>query len=281
MLTPRDIVVYLESADEAFHASRLRYAAALARGWQAHVAVAFIPRHPAYDRHAAYARGGAVAGMLKSYAEHKQASLAAIAGLLGELETAYAITTELRDCDGEFGEALMLHARHAALAVLGASRRPDRQVSALTLSEDVIFASGAPSILVPPQWNADRSVRKIVVGWNASREAARAISDAMPLLAQAQEVHVVVVPEPKMSRLLGADPGTDISRHLARYGVPVVLDRLEESDAGAALVAQARRIDADLIVIGAFGQPKITEFVFGSATTMLLGNPDIPILLSS
>jgi nucleotide-binding universal stress UspA family protein len=97
---------------------------------------------------------------------------------------------------------------------------------------------------------------------------------------KADEVHVVVVPEAKISRLLGEDPGTDISRHLARYGVSVTLDSLKGNDAGALILSKAAEIDADLIVMGAFGQSKITEFVFGSATGTLLRNATIPILLS-
>ncbi|NKX15764.1 hypothetical protein HGG75_04755 [Ochrobactrum pseudogrignonense] len=74
----------------------------------------------------------------------------------------------------------MLHARHAALAIVGTGRDPDRAETALTVSEDIIFASGRPSILLPTFWQSDGAVPEtIVVGWNASREAARAIADSM------------------------------------------------------------------------------------------------------
>ena len=66
----------------------------------------------------------------------------------------------------------MLHARHAALAIVGTGRDPDRAETALTVSEDIIFASGRPSILLPTFWQSDGAVPEtIVVGWNASREA--------------------------------------------------------------------------------------------------------------
>src|SRR3546814_6646226 len=91
------------------------------------------------------------------------------------------------------------------------STRADTLVPCTTLFRS---ASGRPSILLPPDWPAERSIpRKIAVGWNASREAARAISDAMPFLTAADEVHVVVVPEPKISRLLGQDPGARSEAH--------------------------------------------------------------------
>jgi nucleotide-binding universal stress UspA family protein len=280
MQTPKDIVVYLDAADSDAHQSRLHYAAVLAKAWDAHLVVALVPQEASYNPHSSFARGDAVAAMYDLYQERKRASVASVQAMLAEIARIHAIESEFRDCDGETGEALMLHARHAGLAILGSSRQPGRFASALSLSEDVIFASGVPSILVPAGWNAQRPIRKIVIGWNASREATRAISDALPLLVQAAEVHVVVVPEAKVNRLLGADPGADIFRHLARYGVSITLDNLKGSDAGGLILAKAAEIDADLIVMGAFGQSKITEFVFGSATGTLLQKATIPILLS-
>jgi nucleotide-binding universal stress UspA family protein len=233
------------------------------------------------DSHAGFARGEAIADALKYYERRKQESKDILLRILGDVTTRDGITYELRLCEGEIGEALMLHARHAAIAVLGAGRRPSRKMSALTLSEDVIFASGRPSILLPPAWPAERSIPKnILIGWNASREAARAIADAMPFLIGAESVRLVVVPEPKISHLLGQDPGADISRHLARYGVAVIIDCLEGANAGELLLSRAHDTGADMIVVGAYGQPKITEFVFGSATHTLLADPRIPILLS-
>jgi nucleotide-binding universal stress UspA family protein len=280
MQTPKDIVVYLDATDSDAHQTRLDYAAAHAKAWDAHLVVALVPQAVSYNRHSAFARGDAVAEMYDLYQERQRASVASVQALLAELARVHAIECEFRYCDGEKGEALMLHARHAGLAILGATRHVGGFESALTLSEGVIFASGVPSILVPIGWKAERPVHKVVIGWNASREATRAISDALPLLMQAKEVHVVVVPEAKVNRLLGADPGADISRHLARYGVAVTLDNLKGTDAGGLILAKAAEIDADLIVMGAFGQSKITEFVFGSATGKLLRDATLPILLS-
>lgn len=280
MQTPKDIVVYLDAAECEAHRGRLQYAAALAKKWAAHLVVALVPQQPSYNRHSSFARGDAVAAMFELYQQRNEASLKAVRSMIADVERSQEIECELRHCEGELGEALMLHARHSGLAVLGSSRGVNGAESALTLSEDVIFASGVPSILVPPQWAAERPVRKVVIGWNASREAARAISDAIPFLVEAAEVRIVVVPEAKINRLLGEDPGADISRHLARYGVRVTLDSLTGANAGSLILAKAAEIDADLIVMGAFGQSKITEFVFGSATGTLLGKATIPILLS-
>lgn len=143
----------------------------------------------------------------------------------------------------------MLHARHTSLSVLGLGQHPEHRAGIIDLSQDVIFASGRPSLLLPDGWSLNRLPEKIVIGWNASREAARAIADAMPFLSRAKAVHLMVVPEPKISHLLGQEPGADISLHLARHGVPVTLDRFEGGDAGQLMMTRAREIGAELIVM--------------------------------
>ncbi|MEQ1951793.1 universal stress protein [Mesorhizobium sp. CN2-181] len=280
MQVPKDSVVYLDSVDSSTSAPRIRYAAVLAQGWGAHVVVALAPQNMTLDRHDGFARGDATTAMLEGCDQRKNESVDIIRNLLAETEAEFGITVELRVCGGEIGEALMLHARHSALAVLGASCRPEAPTTALSLSEDLTFASGTPWILVPGDWPVEWPIRRIVVGWNASREAARAIRDAMPFLAAADDVHLIVVPEPKILRLHGAAPGTDISWHLARHGVAVTLERLEGHDAGSLILSRAAALDADLIVVGAYGQARISEFVFGSATKTLLATPPLPILLS-
>lgn len=280
MINPKDIVACVDTIDAGANAQRITYAAALAQQWDAHVAVAYVPDELTLDPHAGFARGSAIADVLDKFTIRRADSESEIRAVVESVKARFGVSCELRLCDGEAGEALMLHARHAAIAILGSRRRPDRQVSALTLSEDVIFASGRPSILLPSQWVVERPIGKIVVGWNGSREAARAIADAMPFLIYADEVRVIVVSEPKISRLLGQDPGTDISRHLARHGVSVVLEQFDGADAGNLLLSSVQKIDADMIVVGAYGQPKISEFVFGSATQTLLANAEVPVLLS-
>ncbi|MBO0128457.1 universal stress protein [Agrobacterium sp. OT33] len=280
MQSPKDIVVYIDStAQEAFR-SRIEYAAALAHGWGAHLVVAFAPEDLSLNLHAGFTRGAATISMLTAFERRRSETEELARKLLQAAGTKFDISWEFRLCEGERGETLMLHARHSAIAVLGSSREPERQVTALTMSEDVIFASGRPSVLLPVDWSSEPFPKKIVIGWNASSEATRAVSDAMPFLKMAEEVHLVVVPEPKIARLLGEDPGSDIARHLARYDIPVVLDRLDGGNAADLLFSKVEQTGADMLVVGAYGQPKITEFVFGSGTQTLLSAPVVPVLLS-
>ena len=140
--------------------------------------------------------------------------------------------------------------------------------------------SERPSLLLPIDWLPERIARHIVVGWNGSREATRAIADAMPFLVNAASVHLVVVPEAKIRSLLGADPGAGISRHPAWHGVPVVLEQSDGSDAGAVLLESARTLNVDMLVMGAYGRSRISEFIFGGATRTVLSAAEFPILLS-
>ncbi|MEW9612887.1 universal stress protein [Shinella sp. S4-D37] len=280
MFEPKDLTVYLDAMDSEQHSERLSYAATFAKLWSAHLVVAYCPQDIALDLYAGYVRGAAIRSFLDARNEWKVKSEETLRDLIARTNEEFEITCELRICEGELGESLMLHARHTSLSVLGVGRHFERRTGVLDLSQDVIFASGRPTVLLPAGWQTHRLPEKIVVGWNASREAARAIADAMPFLSRAKAVHLVVVPEPKIIRLLGQDPGADISLHLARSGVSVTLDRIEGRDAGRLMMDRAREIGAELIVMGAYGQPKVSEFVFGSATKTLLSSSEIPILLS-
>lgn len=279
MMTPKDIAVFLDGDDADEQRARMACAAALAEKFQAHLIAVFVADRLELRPHASFARGQGVNAMLREHRSRVEAAKEIARSAFEDVGRLSGLSTEWRVSDGEFGEALMLHARHAAMAVLGPPRRLDGRQTVLGLSEDVVFASGRPSLLLPANWSGNIGSR-IVVGWNGSREATRAIADAMPFLAAAQAVHVVVVPEQKVSRLLGAEPGMDITRHLVRYGAPAVLERHEGPDAGAILLDRAGSLDADMIVMGAYGQPKITEFVFGSATRTLLEAPALPVFLS-
>jgi nucleotide-binding universal stress UspA family protein len=277
-MTPKDIIVFIE--EEEGRNSRLAFAVALAERWGAHLIATFVANQLGLKPCNNFAIGAGLISMLQSHRTAVNEAEACARETFEDLASRHQVTNEWRFSENEVGEALMLHARHASLAIVGP---PDRQASGTTtlgLSEDVIFASGRPTLLLPIDWPANRIGRRIVVGWNGSREATHAIADAMPFLVSAEAVHLVVIPEARVRGLLGADPGADISRHLARHGVPVVLEQREGSEAGAVLLERVRLLEADMLVMGATGQSRISEFIFGGATRFVLGAIEIPIFLS-
>lgn len=271
---PKDLIVFIEEPQG--RDARLAHAAALAQTWGAHLIATFVVDRLELDPHAGFATGSGLAEMLKHHdLEVAEAMQQARQAFDRELDRR-RISGEWRVSEGEVGEALMLHARHASLAVIGPN---PRRTTTLGLSRDLIFASGRPTLLLPLDWPVERSARRIVVGWNASREATRAIADAMPFLVRATQVHLVVVPEANGGSY-GHEPGADMARHLVRHGVPVVLEQCEGADAGAVLLERCTALGADLLVMGAVGRSRISEFVFGGATHSVLERAALPLLLS-
>jgi nucleotide-binding universal stress UspA family protein len=148
------------------------------------------------------------------------------------------------------------------------------------LFEGVLFGSGRPVLLVPPEWSKGPIGRNIVIGWNGKREASRALADAAPLLDRAERVAVVAV-NAKPGRA-GEASGGDIVEFLARRGVKADLHDIEGlglSEAEA-LVSEAQRCDADMIVIGGYGRPRLGEMIFGGVTRHLTLTAPVPLFLS-
>ncbi|MFC5577950.1 universal stress protein [Lysobacter niabensis] len=278
VMFPKDLVVFLEP--HPGHSQRLAFAASLAKRWQAHLIATFVTQPLALNPHAGFAVGTALSEMLAEYQTGTAAALAQARAEFDHLADRRSFTSEWRVSDNETGELLMLHARHASLAILGPPASQSTAATTLSLSERMIFASGRPCLLVPTEWSAERIGGRIVVGWNGGREATRAIADAMPLLTAAETVHLVVVPDARIHALYGEDPGADMATHLARQGVPVVLERCPGDDAGAVLLDRCAADGADMLVIGAMGRSRISEFVLGGATRTILDHVRVPVLLS-
>jgi nucleotide-binding universal stress UspA family protein len=278
MNTPKDLVVFVE--EETGRNNRLAFAAALAERWGAHLIVTFVANRLELNPTNSFAVGAGLESLLQSHEEDIREAEAQTRQFFERLASRCQITSEWRFSENEVGESLMLHARHASLALVGPPARLSEPITTLSLSESVILASGRPVVLLPIDWPPDRIAQRIVVGWNGSREATRAIAGAMPFLVNATAVYLIVVPEAKISSLLGAEPGGDISRHLARHGVPVILEQSDGSDAGAVLLERARTLNADMLVMGVYGRSKISEFIFGGATRAVLSAAELPLLLS-
>lgn len=277
-VAPKDLVVFVDEREGS--KNRIAYAAALAKRWRAHLIVTFIVPRLELNRHAGFAVGSGLSRMLDQHQGKVEQALQGVRNTFDVMVKHRSFTSEWRVSDNEIGEELMLHARHASLAIIGPSSQAGGAETALGLSERIIFASGRPTLLLPADWPAERMVRRIVIGWNASREATRAIADAMPFLVEAEAVELVVVPEARAGGPFGADPGADIARHLARNGVRIELRQCEGADAGSALLDTCRESEAELLVMGAMGRSRISEFVFGGAMRTVLETMNLPVLLS-
>ncbi len=148
--------------------------------------------------------------------------------------------------------------------------------------EQVIMSAGRPVIVLPAAGEAKFTLEEVVLGWDGGREAARAAFDAMPLLKAAKKVRVIRVDPQKDRDLRGAVPGADLAESLARHGVKAETQGFPTDgyDAGQALLRCADDCGAGLIVMGAYGHSRLTEFIFGGATRFVLSRLNRPVLLS-
>jgi nucleotide-binding universal stress UspA family protein len=175
-------------------------------------------------------------------------------------------------------ERAALEARHADIVVLGRPVDEERQA----IFESVLFGAGRPVVVAPPNWRPGSIGRHVAIGWNAKREAARALADARPMLESADKVTVITVDAKPGAFGHGEAPGADIAAHLARCGLKVDLvnvDSLGRSDAQA-LVEEARAKEADLLVLGGYGHARLQETVFGGVTREIVRNAPLPLLMS-
>ncbi|HTR16276.1 MAG TPA: universal stress protein [Acetobacteraceae bacterium] len=206
---------------------------------------------------------------------------AEIRSLFDTLSAAAAIEAEWREISDVTSRHIALHARYGDLLLIGARTGAESAPEAALSIAGVIVESGRPALVLPAVPGAEVSFRRILVGWNASREASRAVHDALPFLRRAERVVVCNAPPAQSVFAEAPDPGLDIVAHLARHGVHAVAEQLPAGeDAGAALLARAAALGADLIVAGCYGHARLTEFLLGGVSRTLLRDPHVPLLLS-
>ena len=172
------------------------------------------------------------------------------------------------------------HARYADLLCTSAPRPGG--VGESTLSEDLVLSAGKP-VLVCPEDSARETIGEFVsIAWDGSREAARAVSDAMGILCKASKVCVVAVRSDSADEALGALPGSDLSHYLARHGVQAEAQSIhaEGTPVGDALLEWAKGQGSDLLVMGAYGHSRFREVLLGGVTRRVLGHASIPVLMS-
>ena len=148
--------------------------------------------------------------------------------------------------------------------------------------ERIVVSTGRPVLIVPGAGVTSLRAGETIVGWNGSREAARAAFDALPLLKAADKVRVTVVDPQKIGHMRGKIPGADLAGNLARHGVNAVAESYPTNgqDPGEALLEHARDIGASLVVLGAYGHSRMREFILGGATNSVLAQMDRPVLMS-
>jgi len=175
--------------------------------------------------------------------------------------------------------AIIENSRCADLIVIpSGSRNAEEGTINDGLVDMVAIGAGRPVLVIPDQGKFEFTADDITLGWNNSREAARAVYDAMPFLKAAKKVRVTCVDNKQRGTL----PGTDIADTLARHGVKAEVQTIASngSGAGSTLLQAANDAGSGLIVMGCYGHSRLAELVFGGASRHMLANVDRAVLLS-
>jgi nucleotide-binding universal stress UspA family protein len=277
----KDLVVVLDSAADT--PGRITLAAALAERFAAHLIGLYPIPGATLPGRAGYPD---LTVLEPIYREWRERALQQADALYQGFEHAaqlHGLSTEWRAvAEGEESDPA-LHARYADLTILG-QRDPDSDEMALIRPhpERVTLASGRPILVVPYAGHFAAIGKCVLVAWDASREAARAIADAMPLLAAAEAVTVLSVDPRPGPDGHGDLPGADIALHLARHDVKAQIERTVSAGVpvGELLLSRAADLGADLLVMGAYGHSRARELLLGGATRSILASMTIPVLMS-
>lgn len=175
-----------------------------------------------------------------------------------------------------------LFAEYARLRDLSIVPVPQEDFEAQWYLETIIFESGRPTLLIPDKWKREDQFKlgSVVVAWDFSRTAARAVADAIPLLQRAKNVYVLTVANEKKIDLRHS--AVEIARHLANHGVAITVETVDVLNQAVGEVMQDYCIKqgADILVMGAYGHSRLREFVLGGATRHILSEPKLPIFMS-
>jgi nucleotide-binding universal stress UspA family protein len=181
----------------------------------------------------------------------------------------------------EFADRFAVHGRYADLSIIGQPNYADT-VPSTPEPQDVVMSSGAPVLITPHAGVSHHVGERVMVAWNASRESARAVRDAMPFLERSRSVDVVTFRPRSGPGDHGALPGADIALHLARHGVKVDVQQLngDDIDVGNALLSHVADRGSDLLVMGGYGHSRLREFILGGATRTILHSMTVPVLMA-
>ncbi len=184
--------------------------------------------------------------------------------------------------DGPLLGQLQVCCRYVDLAIFG-QHQPEQARLPEGAVDQAIFQGGRPVLVVPYAGRFATAGRRVLIGWNGSREAARAVNDALPLLAAAESVHLLAFQrEPRAEP--GGLPPLDVVAHLAAHGVQATYEQAlvvaEGLDAADVMLNRSFETGCDLIVTGAHAQPGFPVARAGGSTRKLLATMTAPVLFS-
>lgn len=193
-----------------------------------------------------------------------------------------ATSIESRLIDDDPAAGMILQARYADLVVIGQFDR-DTPVPGLMpdFPASVFMQSVRPVLILPSALQSIQSLSRILIAWDASMSATRAVAGALPLLRTASAVDIVVLNATARTDAHGEVPGGDLAGYLVRHGVSVdVINRQTDMDIGNALLSMCADQGSDLLVMGGYGHTRFREVLLGGATRTVLESMTLPVLMA-
>jgi nucleotide-binding universal stress UspA family protein len=177
------------------------------------------------------------------------------------------------------GDHFARMARRFDLAIVGQAE-PEISSMEQIIGETTLFESGRPMIMVPYIQKAPFKTDNVMICWDGSRTATRAVADAIPIIRKSGRVEIVIVTNERGKE--DEIEGADIGQHLARHGLKVDVHRIPGGniDIADALLSHAADSSADLMVMGGYGHSRLREFVLGGVTRSIFESMTVPVLLS-
>jgi nucleotide-binding universal stress UspA family protein len=274
----KDLVVNLTGGHPQDFAAD--YAISLATAFSAHVAgVGFIyePVIPGT------VLGGVPTDLIEVQREENSKAAKAAISRFDAAAKAAGVSAETRMLDASIAGAADLFGRIARrfdIAVVGQAQR-EQGASEELLIEGALFGSGRPVVVVPYIQKEHAKLERMLVCWDGSRPAARAIADALPFLKRAKAIEIVVVSGERDKS--GEITGTNMRRHLARHGVNVEIKHITAGggvDVPNAILSHAADSGTEFMVLGGYGHSRLREFILGGVTRSILGSMTVPVLMS-
>jgi nucleotide-binding universal stress UspA family protein len=273
----KDIVVNLSVGEKVSPAGD--YAVSVAVAFDAHLAgIAFL-----YDPIVPVSGAGYIpAEVIETQERDNEAATKAALDRFTAASARAGVTAEPLTLSASFagvGEQFGRIARRFDLSIVGQAEPETSGVEEI-IAESALFESGRPVIVVPYIQKAPLKLDRVMVCWDGSRAAARAIADAMPLLHRAGRVEVVIVANERGKR--DEIEGADMGAHLARHGLNVEVNRtaLGDIDVADVILSHAADAGSDFIVMGGYGHSRLREFVLGGVTRSIMRSMTAPVLMS-
>ena len=268
----KDIIVH--QGEDAHSDRRMKVGVALAKQFDAHLTGVYVLSYPTIP---GFVQTELPSEIIEQRYAEIQAAGEARRAQFGAAVAAEGVAGEFRVMEGDLADAVAMCGRYSDLLVVG-QPDPDNPAPTDSLAEDLLLAAGRPILVVPYAGDLGHMGRRVMVAWSGTREATRAVHDAMPMLQQAEEVVVFSVNPEDSDHIAGAD----ISTHLARHGVNATPRHIVAPDmrvADSVLSAVADH-GINLLVMGGYGHSRLRELAFGGATRAIMQSMTCPVMMS-